>query len=64
VLRRKPIAVRIACQRMQPLLFFRDDVQDYDISFLITNFHTEAMYKSKVVDFVIDFIQVPTCSCA
>ncbi len=33
--------------------------QDYDISFLITNFHTEAMYKSKVVDFVIDFIQVP-----
>jgi hypothetical protein len=32
--------------------------QDYDISFLITNFHTEAMYKGKVVDFVIDFIQV------
>lgn len=35
--------------------------QDYDISFLITNFHTEAMYKSKVVDFVIDFIQVRAC---
>ncbi len=31
-------------------------VQGYDISFLITNFHTEQMFKHKLVDFVI---QVP-----
>ena len=28
-------------------------LQGYDISFLITNFHTEQMYKHKLVDFVI-----------
>ena len=32
--------------------------QGYDISFLITNFHTEQMYKHKLVDFVI---QVSVC---
>ena len=31
--------------------------QGYDISFLITNFHTEAMYKHKLVDFVIHFME-------
>ena len=34
-------------------LFF----QGYDISFLITNFHTETMYKHKLVDFVIQFME-------
>ena len=28
-------------------------MQGYDISFLITNFHTEQMFKHKLVDFVI-----------
>ena len=28
-------------------------LQGYDISFLITNFHTEQMYKHKLVDFVV-----------
>ena len=32
-------------------------VKGYDISFLITNFHTEAMYKHKLVDFVIHFME-------
>lgn len=32
-------------------------VQGYDISFLITNFHTEQMYKHKLVDFVIHFME-------
>ena len=32
-------------------------VKDYDISFLITNFHTEQMYKSKLVDFIIQFME-------
>jgi actin related protein 2/3 complex subunit 4 len=31
--------------------------QGYDISFLITNFHTEQMYKHKLVDFVIQFME-------
>ena len=35
-------------------------IQGYDISFLITNFHTEQMYKHKLVDFVI---QVCVCVC-
>ena len=32
-------------------------LQGYDISFLITNHHTEAMYKHKLVDFVITFME-------
>ena len=32
-------------------------MQGYDISFLITNFHTEQMYKHKVVDFIIQFME-------
>lgn len=31
--------------------------QGYDISFLITNFHTEAMLKHKLVDFIIHFME-------
>lgn len=32
-------------------------LQDYDISFLITNFHTEAFLKNKLIDFIIQFMQ-------
>uniref|UniRef100_A0ABM5FCM1 Tubulin tyrosine ligase 3 n=1 Tax=Pogona vitticeps TaxID=103695 RepID=A0ABM5FCM1_9SAUR len=35
----------------------RKSVEGYDISFLITNFHTEQMYKHKLVDFVIHFME-------
>jgi hypothetical protein len=28
-------------------------LQGYDISFLVTNFHTEMMYKHKLVDFIV-----------
>uniref|UniRef100_A0AAY4D1Q9 Actin-related protein 2/3 complex subunit 4 n=1 Tax=Denticeps clupeoides TaxID=299321 RepID=A0AAY4D1Q9_9TELE len=35
----------------------RKPVDGYDISFLITNFHTEQMYKHKLVDFVIHFME-------
>jgi len=35
----------------------RKPVKGYDISFLITNFHTEQMYKNKLVDFVIQFME-------
>lgn len=32
-------------------------VKGYDISFLITNFHTEEMLKHKLVDFIIQFME-------
>ncbi|XP_060589940.1 LOW QUALITY PROTEIN: actin-related protein 2/3 complex subunit 4-like [Ruditapes philippinarum] len=32
-------------------------VGGYDISFLITNFHTEQMFKHKLVDFIIHFME-------
>lgn len=35
----------------------RKPIEGYDISFLITNFHTEKMYKHKLVDFVIHFME-------
>ncbi|KAL3852395.1 hypothetical protein ACJMK2_016046 [Sinanodonta woodiana] len=35
----------------------RKPVEGYDISFLITNFHTEQMYKHKLVDFIIHFME-------
>lgn len=31
--------------------------QGYDISFLITNFHSETMLKHKLVDFIIQFME-------
>jgi actin related protein 2/3 complex, subunit 4 len=34
-----------------------DNVQGYDISFLITNTHTEEMLKHKLVDFIIEFME-------
>jgi len=34
-----------------------DAHQGYDISFLITNFHTEEMLKHKLVDFIIQFME-------
>jgi actin related protein 2/3 complex subunit 4 len=33
-----------------------DLAQNYDISFLITNSHTEDMLKHKLVDFIIEFM--------
>ncbi|KAJ3120393.1 Arp complex subunit [Irineochytrium annulatum] len=35
----------------------RKAIPGYDISFLITNFHTEQMYKHKLVDFIIQFME-------
>lgn len=35
----------------------RKPVEGYDISFLVTNFHTESMYKHKLVDFIIQFME-------
>jgi len=57
---------RILCHKFMRFLMMRADnfiilrrkpVEGYQISFLITNFHTEQMYKHKLVDFVIDFME-------
>ncbi|KAI1865193.1 hypothetical protein JX265_008240 [Neoarthrinium moseri] len=34
-----------------------ENILGYDISFLITNFHTEEMLKHKLVDFIIQFME-------
>jgi hypothetical protein len=34
-----------------------DGLQGYDISFLVTNYHTEEMLKHKLVDFIIQFME-------
>eukprot|EP00051_Salpingoeca_urceolata_P003326 m.56975 g.56975 ORF g.56975 m.56975 type:complete len:170 (+) comp12685_c0_seq1:204-713(+) len=55
----------ILCRKFMRFLMMRAEnffvlrrkaVDGYDISFLITNFHTEQMYKHKLVDFVIQFM--------
>lgn len=35
----------------------RKPVQGYDISFLITNLHTENLFKHKLIEFIISFMQ-------
>lgn len=71
VLRRKPVKVRAA----QPLSYYctsvtasgtyRDDhtSQGYDISFLITNNHTDTMLKHKIVDFIIQSVEPTALLC-
>lgn len=39
------------------IILRRKPVEGYDISFLITNFHTEQMLKHKLVDFIIQFME-------
>ncbi|KAL3894629.1 MAG: hypothetical protein SGCHY_005165 [Lobulomycetales sp.] len=51
ILRRKPIQVSPA------VISFSLYEKPYNISFLITNFHTEEMYKHKLVDFIIQFME-------
>lgn len=36
----------------------RMPIEGYDISFLVTNSHTEQMLKDKLVDFIIEFMEV------
>uniref|UniRef100_A0A1I8JBX0 Actin-related protein 2/3 complex subunit 4 n=1 Tax=Macrostomum lignano TaxID=282301 RepID=A0A1I8JBX0_9PLAT len=46
------------CHKFTKFMTMRaEDFVGYDVSFLITNFHTEAMYKHKLVDFVITFME-------
>ena len=58
VLRRKPIKVRARPRpRPYPIPHLRYYCgQGFDISFLITNAHTESMLKHKIVDFIIQCV--------
>eukprot|EP00164_Ancoracysta_twista_P002092 GFYU01002762.1.p1 GENE.GFYU01002762.1~~GFYU01002762.1.p1 ORF type:complete len:170 (-),score=59.21 GFYU01002762.1:202-711(-) len=49
---------RFLMQRAENFVILRrKPVEGYDISFLITNFHSEKMIKAKLVDFVIQFME-------
>uniref|UniRef100_A0A0R3RHE2 Actin-related protein 2/3 complex subunit 4 n=1 Tax=Elaeophora elaphi TaxID=1147741 RepID=A0A0R3RHE2_9BILA len=49
---------RFMCQRADNFIILRrKPMPGYDISFLITATHTEMMYKHKLVDFLIHFMQ-------
>ena len=49
---------RFLTQRAENFFILRrKPVKGYDISFLITNFHTEDMLKHKLVDFIIHFME-------
>ncbi|GAB5591354.1 Arp complex subunit [Umbelopsis nana] len=56
----------ILCHKFSRFMMMRADnfvilrrkpVEGYDISFLITNTHTEQMYKHKLVDFIVHFME-------
>ena len=50
--------MRFLMQRAERFVVLRrKPLEGYDISFLITNNHTESMFKHKVVDFVIQFME-------
>ena len=50
--------LRFLCQRADAFrILRRKPVKDYDISFLITNIHTEQMILSKLIEFIITFLQ-------
>ncbi|KAI6110573.1 hypothetical protein EDD16DRAFT_1610584 [Pisolithus croceorrhizus] len=49
---------RFMMQRAESFVVLRrKPVPGYDISFLITNVHTETMLKHKIVDFIIQFME-------
>ena len=60
ILRRKAVPVCLLCCAERCASGHRSTdwgCQGYDISFLITNFHTEEMLKHKLVDFIIQFME-------
>lgn len=50
---------RFMMQRADNFVILRRKVTDpkYDISFLVTNFHVESMYRYKLIDFIIHFLE-------
>ncbi|VDK87495.1 unnamed protein product [Dibothriocephalus latus] len=56
----------LICQKFMRFMMMRADdfvilrrkpIPGYDVSFLITNFHTEKMLRNKLVDFIITFME-------
>ncbi|CAF1509719.1 unnamed protein product [Adineta ricciae] len=57
---------KLICKRLMRFMMQRADdfyilrrkpVPDYDISFLVTNFHAETMYTHRLVDFIVYFLE-------
>jgi len=49
--------MRFLMQRAEDFYILRrKPIEGYDISFLITNFHAEQMFKDKLIKFILDFI--------
>lgn len=49
--------MRFLTQRAENFVILRrKPIEGYDISFLVTNFHTETMFKHKLVEFIIQFL--------
>jgi len=49
--------LRFLTQRSENFVILRrKPIPGYDISFLVTNFHTEHLFKHKLVDFIIQFL--------
>lgn len=40
----------------------RKPMEGYDISFLVTHEHVEDMLKNKLIDFIVQFMEVGRCS--
>ena len=57
ILRRKPVKVCQSTHNLAQAEVTQICPQGYDISFLITNTHTEEMLKHKLVDFIIQFME-------
>ncbi len=65
ILRRKPVNNNPKAVLNNNLINNNNDINNsnslessaYDISFLITNFHTESMYRYKIIDFIIHFME-------
>lgn len=57
ILRRKPVKVYLPTLQIVSVEHADIWSQGYDISFLITNTHTEEMLKHKLVDFIIQFME-------
>jgi hypothetical protein len=50
--------MRFLAQRAENFIILRRKaIKGYDLSFLVTNFHTEMMFKHKLVDFIIQFME-------
>jgi len=50
--------MRFLTQRAESFVILRrKPVEGYDISFLVTNAHTESMFKHKLIDFIIQFME-------